>query len=61
MTSSLTIGQRVTLLKIDDMMALSHRYELEIRSVMEARPASDSYQGRKMRVATVRHQVASRA
>src|SRR5438105_4447212 len=45
-------GQRVTLLKIDDMMALCHRYELEVREVLE--PARVGYEGRKQRVATVR-------
>ncbi|MBY0523778.1 MAG: hypothetical protein K2R98_10295 [Gemmataceae bacterium] len=28
--NALTVGQRVTLLKIDDMMAMSHRHDLEI-------------------------------
>jgi hypothetical protein len=50
--STLKIGQRVTLLKIDDMMAMSHRYELEIRSVLDPEPVG--YEGRKQRVATVR-------
>lgn len=49
--SALKVGQRVTLLKIDDMMAMSHRYELEIRSVLEA--TAVGYH-RKQRVATVR-------
>jgi hypothetical protein len=48
----LKVGQRITLLKIDDMMAMSHRYELEIRSVLDPEPVG--YQGRKQRVATVR-------
>jgi hypothetical protein len=50
--STLKIGQRVTLLKIDEMMAMSHRYELEIRSVLDAERVG--YEGRKQRVATVR-------
>jgi hypothetical protein len=49
---SLRIGQQVTLLRIDDMMAMSHRYELEIRSVLDPEPVG--YEGRKLRVATVR-------
>jgi len=52
MSNALKIGQRVTLLKIDDMMAMSHRYELEIRSVLDAERVG--YEGRKQRVATVR-------
>ncbi|MBY0525068.1 MAG: hypothetical protein K2R98_16810 [Gemmataceae bacterium] len=50
--NALTVGQRVTLLKIDDMMAMCHRYQLEIRSVVEPQPAG--YEGRHQRVATVR-------
>lgn len=50
--NALKIGQRVTLLKIDDMMAMSHRYELEIRSVLDPEPVG--YEGRKQRVATIR-------
>jgi hypothetical protein len=30
---SLTAGQRLTLFKIDDLMAMTHRYELEVRTV----------------------------
>ena len=52
MTNNLKTGQRVTLLKIDDMMAMSHRYEMEIRSVLD--PLAVGYQGRKQRVATIR-------
>jgi hypothetical protein len=51
-TSTLTAGQRVTLLKIDEMMAMTHRYELEVRSVLEEKAVG--YEGRKRRVATVR-------
>jgi hypothetical protein len=49
---ALRAGQRVTLLKIDDVMALTHRYELEIRRVLEPQPVG--YEGRKQRVAEVR-------
>lgn len=49
---ALHVGQRVTLLKIDDCMAMTHRYELEVRTVLE--PAPVGYEGRKQRVATVR-------
>jgi hypothetical protein len=48
----LSIGQRVTLLKIDDMMAMSHRYELEVRRTLE--PSQVGYEGRKKRLAVVR-------
>jgi hypothetical protein len=30
---SLSVGQRVTLLRIDDCLAMTHRYELEVRSI----------------------------
>lgn len=50
--NALKIGQRVTLLKIDDCLAMSHRYEMEIRSVLD--PVPVGYQGRKQRVGTVR-------
>ena len=49
---ALAIGQRLTLLTIDSMMALTHRYELEVRSVQE--PQAIGYEGREQRVATVR-------
>jgi len=49
---TLAVGQRVTLLKIDDALAMTHRYELEIRSVLE--PKAVGYEGRYQRVATVR-------
>jgi hypothetical protein len=49
----LSTGQRVTLLKIDDVMAMTHRYELEIRQVIDP-PVAVGYEGRKARVATVR-------
>jgi hypothetical protein len=45
----LKVGQRVTLLKIDDMMAMTHRYELEVRLVIEPTTERD-----KLRVGGVR-------
>jgi hypothetical protein len=50
--NALKIGQRVTLLKIDDCLAMTHKYELEIRSALDPEPVG--YEGRKQRVATVR-------
>ena len=49
---SLTTGQRITLLKIDDCMAMTHRYELEVRQITEQ--ATVGYEGRKTRLAVVR-------
>lgn len=49
---ALSTGQRITLLKIDDVMAMSHRYELEVRQVLDPQPVG--YEGRKTRVAIVR-------
>ncbi|MFL5329899.1 MAG: hypothetical protein ACJ8C4_13400 [Gemmataceae bacterium] len=49
---ALSIGQRVTLLKIDEAFAMSHRYEVEVRSVLDGEAVG--YQGRKRRMATVR-------
>jgi hypothetical protein len=49
---ALSVGQKVTLLKIDDSMAMSHRYELEVRRVLE--PEAVGYEGRLRRVAIVR-------
>src|SRR5262249_32247037 len=51
-TMALSVGQRLTLLKIDDAMAMTHRYELEVRSVLE--PEAVGYEGRRQRVAVVR-------
>src|SRR6478672_1429111 len=48
----LTTGQRITLLKIDDAMAMSHRYELEVRQTLDPQPVG--YEGRKTRLAIVR-------
>jgi hypothetical protein len=47
-----SVGQRVTLLRIDDMLAMSHRYELEVRRVLD--PEAVGYEGRRQRVAVVR-------
>jgi hypothetical protein len=49
---ALSVGQRLTLLKIDDMLAMTHRYELEVRQVLTPQPVG--YQGRQQRVAVVR-------
>jgi hypothetical protein len=50
----LNVGQKVTLLKIDECLAMTHRYELEVRSVLE--PQAVGYAGRRQRVAVVRQQ-----
>jgi hypothetical protein len=49
---TLSVGQRVTLLRIDDGLAMTHRYELEVRQVLDPQPVG--YEGRKTRVAAVR-------
>src|SRR5207253_3721080 len=49
---ALSVGQRVTLLKIDECLAMTHRHELEVRSVLE--PQAVGYAGRRQRVAVVR-------
>src|SRR5262245_26905759 len=49
---TLQTGQRVTLLKIDDCMAMTHRYQLEVRAGLE--PSNVGYEGRKRRIAVVR-------
>jgi hypothetical protein len=49
---ALSVGQRLTLLKIDDCMAMTRRYELEVRSVLELHTVG--YEGRRQRVAVVR-------
>lgn len=49
---ALSVEQRVTLLKIDECLAMTHRYELEVRSLLE--PQAVGYQGCKQRVAVVR-------
>jgi hypothetical protein len=45
----LSVGQRVTLFRIDDMLAWTHRFELEVRRVILAYTEGD-----KRRVAAVR-------
>jgi hypothetical protein len=49
---TLAVGQRVTLLKIDDCLAMTHRYELLVRRPLT--PEAVGYEGRKRRVAVVR-------
>jgi hypothetical protein len=49
---TLSVGQRVTLLKIDDWLAMTHKYELEVRAVLDVRAVG--YEGRQKRVAVVR-------
>jgi hypothetical protein len=49
---ALTKGQRITLLKIDEALAMSHSYEMEIRQTLDPHPVG--YEGRKTRVAIVR-------
>jgi hypothetical protein len=49
---SLSAGQRVTLLRIDDCLAMTHRYELEVRATLDPQPTG--YQGMKTRLAVVR-------
>ncbi len=49
---TLFVGQRVTLLKIDECLAMSHRYELEVRKALE--PEAVGYQQRYNRIAVVR-------
>jgi hypothetical protein len=47
-----TAGQRVTLLRIDDALAMTHRYEFEVRATLD--PQGVGYEGRKTRLAVVR-------
>jgi hypothetical protein len=49
---TLSVGQRVTLLKIDECLAMSHRYELEVRKALE--PEAVGYQERYTRIGVVR-------
>jgi hypothetical protein len=49
---ALAIGQRFTLLRIDDWIAMTHRYEMEVRQVVA--PEKVGYQGLKTRLAVVR-------
>jgi hypothetical protein len=55
MALELRIGQHLTLLKIDDMMALTHRYELEVRGGVNP-PEGEwvGYEKRDHRLAVVR-------
>lgn len=48
---TLAVGQRITLFRIDNLMAMTHRYELEVRAVLE--PTTVGYEHRQ-RVAIVR-------
>jgi hypothetical protein len=48
----LTQGQRVTLLTIDSVMAMTQRYELEVRRALD--PQAVGYQNSRQRVAIVR-------
>lgn len=48
----LSVGQRVTLLKIDECLAMTHRYEFEIRKTLE--PEAVGYEKRLTRLAIVR-------
>jgi hypothetical protein len=52
MIPNLQVGQKLTLVWIDDMMALTHRQEIEIRSVIE--PVKVGYEGRNTRLGTYR-------
>ena len=49
---TLSVGQRVTLLKIDECLAMTHRYEMEVRQTLDAQPVG--YEGRKTRLAVIR-------
>jgi hypothetical protein len=52
MIPNLQVGQKRTLVWIDDVMALTHRQEIEIRSVIE--PIKVGYEGRNTCVGTYR-------
>jgi hypothetical protein len=49
---ALSAGQRVTLLAIDEWLAMTRRHELEVRKILDPHPVG--YQGRQRRVAVVR-------
>jgi hypothetical protein len=49
---TLSVGQRVTLLKIDECLAMTHRYEFEIRKTLE--PEAVGYEKRLTRLAVIR-------
>jgi hypothetical protein len=48
----LSTGHKVTLPRIDDCLAKTHRYEFEVRQALE--PKAVGHNGRKQRVAIVR-------
>jgi hypothetical protein len=48
----LSVGQRLTVLRIDDALAMTQRFEFDVRSVLEPHPVG--YEGRRQRVAVVR-------
>jgi len=52
LTMTLSVGQRVTLLKIDECLAMTHRYEMEIRKALE--PEAVGYEKRNTRMAVIR-------
>ena len=49
---ALVAGQRVTLFRIDEMLAMTSRFEFAVRTVLEPLPVG--YEGRKRRLAVVR-------
>ncbi|HEY2787419.1 MAG TPA: hypothetical protein VGJ05_20860 [Fimbriiglobus sp.] len=49
---ALVAGQRVTLFRIDEMLAMTSRFEFAVRSVLDPQPVG--YEGRKQRMAVVR-------
>ena len=49
---TLVVGQRVTLLKIDECLAMTHRYEFDVRKALE--PERVGYEKRLTRLAVVR-------
>jgi hypothetical protein len=52
MTMALSVGQRVTLLKIDECLAMTHRYEFQVREALEGERVG--WNKAKQRVAVVR-------
>jgi hypothetical protein len=49
---TLFVGQRVTLLKIDECLAMTHRYEFDVRKALESEAVG--YEKRLTRLAVVR-------
>jgi len=49
---ALSTGRRGTLLRIDEALALTHRYELEVRELVK--PERVAYQRQKTRLVAVR-------